>query len=100
MVEWSTPTKKSLPPVQRSPWPEVGMKVWVPHPVYAGDRDAGDIIEYRPKQRLVLAVGEKYVIFADGPEEEITRCRRTKPTCRMLCGELSLCITRLLNGIM
>jgi hypothetical protein len=70
------------------------MKVWVPQPVYAGDRDSGDIVEYRPKQRLVLAVGVDFVIFADGPELNIKVCRATKAESRKLCGEWSLAASR------
>jgi hypothetical protein len=100
MVELSTPTKKSLYPVQRSSFPEVGTKVWVPWPRYAGDRDSGDIVEYRPKQLKVLAVGVEYVILSDGPEQKIKLCRKTKDACRRLCGEMSLGLDRKPQWIM
>ncbi len=98
MVMRFTPRKK--PPIaQRNPWPVVGTKVWVPESVYAGCRDSGDIARYRPKQRLVLAVGVDFVIFDDGPELNIKVCRKTRAESLQLCEEWSLTASRIAYGL-
>ncbi|MCU0678254.1 MAG: hypothetical protein MUF19_01550 [Candidatus Pacebacteria bacterium] len=71
--------------VQRNSWPVVGKSVWVPEAISIADRVSGEVFEYKPVQKLVMAVGQDFVIFDEGPELNIKVCRGTETECQALC---------------